>query len=331
MSTTGDPLNAAQQTAFENYIRGGGGYVGVHAAADTEYEWPFYGQLVGAYFQSHPAGTPTATVRVDDADHHSTLGLPNPWPRVDEWYNYQSPVNPTVGGGGADYSPRGQVHVLLTVDETTYEEGDGNTTDDDHPISWCQRYEGGRSWYTGMGHTAASFSEPDFRKHLLGGLEVASGAVADADCGNAGRQPPADGEHPAQSGGRRLSGRPGGLHGDRDRSGRRHAHLRVGLRRRRHRDHQGRDAHLHRARRLVRQGHGPRRQRAARTRRCSRSTSSRTAARTKKRSASVGSCPARWRSTSPARRTSACSRRVSPATTRRAWPPPPPRPPRRPS
>ena len=154
MSTTGDPLNAAQQTAFENYIRGGGGYVGVHAAADTEYEWPFYGQLVGAYFQSHPAGTPTATVRVDDADHHSTLGLPNPWPRVDEWYNYQSPVNPTVGGGGADYSPRGQVHVLLTVDETTYEEGDGNTTDDDHPISWCQRYEGGRSWYTGMGHTA---------------------------------------------------------------------------------------------------------------------------------------------------------------------------------
>ena len=159
MSTTGDPLNAAQQTAFENYIRGGGGYVGVHAAADTEYEWPFYGQLVGAYFQSHPAGTPTATVRIDDADHHSTLGLPNPWPRVDEWYNYQSPVNPVVGGGGADYSPRGDVHVLLTVDESTYEEDDGNTTDDDHPISWCQRYEGGRSWYTGMGHTAGLVRE----------------------------------------------------------------------------------------------------------------------------------------------------------------------------
>ncbi len=113
MSTTGDPLNAAQQTAFENYIRGGGGYVGVHAAADTEYEWSFYGQLVGAYFRNHPAGTPTATVRIDDPDHDSTQGLPNPWSRVDEWYNYQSPVNPVVGGGGTDYSPRGDVHVLL--------------------------------------------------------------------------------------------------------------------------------------------------------------------------------------------------------------------------
>ena len=191
MSTTGDPLNAAQQTAFENYIRGGGGYVGVHAAADTEYEWSFYGQLVGAYFRNHPAGTPTATVRIDDPDHDSTQGLPNPWSRVDEWYNYQSPVNPVVGGGGTDYSPRGDVHVLLTVDESTYGEDDGNATDDDHPISWCQRYEGGRSWYTGMGHTAASFSEAPFLAHLLSGLEIAAGVQADADCGKqGGNRPP---------------------------------------------------------------------------------------------------------------------------------------------
>ena len=78
------------------------------------------------------------------------------------------------------------VHVLATVDESTYDEDDGNTTDDDHPISWCQRYDGGRSWYTGMGHTQASFAEAPFLKHLLGGLEVAAGAVADADCGDAG-------------------------------------------------------------------------------------------------------------------------------------------------
>ena len=206
MSTTGDPLNATQQTAFESYIRGGGGYVGIHAAADTEYEWPFYGKLVGAYFRNHPAGTPTATVRIDDPDHHSTQGLPNPWSRVDEWYNYQSPVNPVVGGGGDDYSPRGQVHVLLTVDEASYAEEDGNTTDDDHPISWCHRYEGGRSWYTGMGHTQATFSEAPFLKHLLSGLEIAAGVQVGRRLRQAGRQPQPDGERPAQPAGRRLPG-----------------------------------------------------------------------------------------------------------------------------
>ena len=186
LSTTGDPLNDTQQAAFERYIKGGGGYVGIHAAADTEYTWTWYGKLVGAYFRNHPAGTPDATVHVEDTDHHSTEGLPNPWPRTDEWYNYQAPEGAVVGGGGTDYSPRaGGVHVLATVDESTYGEDDGNTTDDDHPISWCQRYDGGRSWYTGMGHTQASFAEAPFLKHLLGGLEVASGAVADADCGDA--------------------------------------------------------------------------------------------------------------------------------------------------
>ena len=78
MSTTGDPLNDTQQAAFERYIRGGGGYAGVHAAADTEYTWTWYGKLVGAYFRNHPAGTPTATVRIEDTDHHSTTGPAEP-------------------------------------------------------------------------------------------------------------------------------------------------------------------------------------------------------------------------------------------------------------
>jgi type 1 glutamine amidotransferase len=187
LSTTGDPLDDTQQAAFERYIRGGGGYVGIHAAADTEYTWTWYGKLVGAYFRNHPAGTPTATVHIEDTNHHSTTGLPNPWQRVDEWYNYQAPDGAVVGGGGTDFSPRAAgVHVLATVDESTYEEEDGNTTDDDHPISWCHRYDGGRSWYTGMGHTQASFAEAPYLKHLLGGLEVAAGAVNDADCGSTG-------------------------------------------------------------------------------------------------------------------------------------------------
>ena len=86
-----------------------------------------------------------------------------------------------------DYSPReGGVHVLATVDEATYDEQDGNATDDDHPIAWCQPYDGGRSWYTGMGHTAASFSEEDFLEHVLGGIEITAGAASSPECANEG-------------------------------------------------------------------------------------------------------------------------------------------------
>ncbi|MGH8776289.1 MAG: ThuA domain-containing protein [Jiangellaceae bacterium] len=167
LSTTGDVLNDEQQAAFERYIAAGGGYAGVHAAADTEYDWPWYGGLVGAYFDSHPANQ-DATVRVSDRDHPSTDHLSAEWLRHDEWYNYRT-------------NPRGNVHVLAELDESTYDPGTG-TMGPDHPIAWCQDYEGGRSWYTGGGHTTESYSEPDFVEHLLGGIQTAAGA-ADADCG----------------------------------------------------------------------------------------------------------------------------------------------------
>jgi type 1 glutamine amidotransferase len=157
LSTTGDVLNATQQTAFESYIRSGRGYVGVHAAADTEYTWPWYGNLVGAYFQSHPA-IQNATVRVEDRTHPSTASLPATWPRNDEWYNYRT-------------NPRSQVHVLATLDESTYT---GGSMGADHPIAWCRAYDGGRSWYTGGGHTQASYGETNFRTHLLGGIRYAA-------------------------------------------------------------------------------------------------------------------------------------------------------------
>ncbi|WP_197038967.1 ThuA domain-containing protein [Herbidospora cretacea] len=165
LSTTGDVLNAAQQAAFERYIAAGGGYAGVHAAADTEYDWAWYGNLVGAYFQQHPAEQ-TATVRVSDRVHPSTAHLPHRWSRFDEWYSYRA-------------NPRGKVHVLATLDESTYSGGGMGI---DHPISWCQDYAGGRSWYTGMGHTDASYSDANFRNHLLGGIRTAAGFAA-ADCG----------------------------------------------------------------------------------------------------------------------------------------------------
>jgi cytochrome c len=192
LSTTGDVLNDAQQAAFERYIRSGRGYAGIHSATDTEYAWPWYGQLTGGYFRNHPNGTPTATVVNEDPDHVSTSHLPLRWTRVDEWYNYQTPVNPNPGGGGTDITVSG-VHVLLSVDESTYAEADGTDgVDDPHPISWCKRYDGGRMWYTGMGHTEASFVDADFMKHILAGLEIAAGVSSDPVCGGNQRNVPAD-------------------------------------------------------------------------------------------------------------------------------------------
>ncbi|MBA2325638.1 MAG: ThuA domain-containing protein, partial [Actinobacteria bacterium] len=163
----GDVLNAAQQTAFESYIRAGGGYAGIHSAADTEYDWPWYGNLMGAYFQSHP-NIQQATVKVADEVHPATQHLPDRWVRTDEWYNFRT-------------NPRGKVHVLAALDETTYTAGSG-AMGFDHPTAWCQDFDGGRSFYTGGGHTIESYSEDAFRQHMLGGIETAAGATP-ADCG----------------------------------------------------------------------------------------------------------------------------------------------------
>ncbi|MBB5081775.1 ThuA domain-containing protein [Nonomuraea endophytica] len=163
LNTTGDVLDNAQQSAFESYINGGGGYVGVHAAADTEYNWPFYGQTVGAYFSSHPA-IQQATVRNEDRAHAATAHLGATWTRTDEWYNYRA-------------NPRSAVRVLQNLDEGTYSGGDMG----DHPITWCHTRGSGRAFYTGLGHTQESYSDPAFRALLLGGIRYAAGMVK-ADC-----------------------------------------------------------------------------------------------------------------------------------------------------
>ena len=181
LSTTGDVLNEEQQAAFERYIQAGGGYVGIHAASDTEYTWKWYGELVGAYFRGHPAQQ-TASIDIEDADDHSTIGLPERWTRFDEWYDFK-PIN-FEQTGNVDYSPRGQVHVLATLDESSYTGEATGTTD--HPISWCQRFDGGRSWYTALGHTEASYLEPEFLSHILGGIEVAAGVATSKACGRKG-------------------------------------------------------------------------------------------------------------------------------------------------
>jgi cytochrome c len=167
LNTTGDVLDDAQQGAFERYIQAGGGYVGVHAASDTEYDWAWYGDLVGAYFEGHPAPQ-DATVKVEDPAHPSTAHLEPLWERFDEWYNFRT-------------DPRGDVHVLASLDEASYDPGSG-AMGPEHPIAWCQEFDGGRSWYTGLGHTAESYTDPAFLQHLLGGIRSAAGAAA-ADCG----------------------------------------------------------------------------------------------------------------------------------------------------
>lgn len=157
LNTTGDILDATQQEAFERYIQGGGGFVGIHAAADTEYDWDWYGQLVGARFDSHPK-TQEGLLRVVDAGHPATWELPSLWRRVDEWYNFRNIV--------PDSS------VLIEIDESSYS---GGTNGEHHPIAWYRVYDGGRVFYTAMGHTRGSYEAPGFLSHLAGGLAWAMG------------------------------------------------------------------------------------------------------------------------------------------------------------
>jgi type 1 glutamine amidotransferase len=152
--TTGDILDDAQQAAFQRYLRAGHGWVGVHSASDTEYDWAWYGALVGAYFRDHPA-IQQATLDVAEPRN----GLPVKWMRTDEWYNFQS-------------NPRPSVHVLATIEESSY---DGGGMGADHPIAWWHDYDGGRAWYTAGGHTDEAWSEQLFLAHVLNGIEYAIG------------------------------------------------------------------------------------------------------------------------------------------------------------
>lgn len=159
LSTTGDVLNNEQQAAFEKYIQAGGGFVGVHSATDCEYNWPWYGNLVGAYFAGHP-NQQDATLDVKDHKHISTKHLPEQWKRKDEWYNFRAVSK--------------DINVLIFIDEKSYDAGK-NKMGDHHPIAWYHQYDGGRAFYTGLGHTEESFAEPLFLQHLLGGIQYAMG------------------------------------------------------------------------------------------------------------------------------------------------------------
>ncbi|MFC3560951.1 ThuA domain-containing protein [Pedobacter jamesrossensis] len=164
LSTTGDVLDNAEQAAFERYIQAGGGYVGVHAATDTEYDWPWYGKLAGAYFTSHPAQQEARFV-IKDRKHPSTKFMTDSiWMHRDELYNFKD-INP-------------HIKVLITIDESSYK---GGTNGKFHPFSWYHNFDGGRSFYTSMGHTDEAWKDDKFLKHLYGGIEYAIGGQKKLD------------------------------------------------------------------------------------------------------------------------------------------------------
>lgn len=152
VSTTGNLFDAAQEQAVQNYVEKGGGIIGIHAATDAEYNWPWYGKAMGAYFDSHPKQQ-QAKLKVVNGNHPATKGLPVEWTRFDEWYNFKT-LNPDV-------------HVLLQLDETSYEGGKNGAN---HPAAWWQDVGKGRIFYTALGHTKESYTEPLFLQHLTGGI-----------------------------------------------------------------------------------------------------------------------------------------------------------------
>jgi len=157
LSTTGKIFGPNEELALQHYIHNGGGYVGIHAATDCEYNWPWYGELSGAYFKSHPSQQ-KAKLIVVNKDHPSTRSLPDVWERFDEWYNFKY-LNPNVT-------------VLIKIDEHSYKDGEMG---DNHPMAWYHDFEGGRAFYTELGHTEESYSDPVYLNHILGGIEYAIG------------------------------------------------------------------------------------------------------------------------------------------------------------
>ncbi len=157
LNTTGDVFTNAEKNAFQTYILQGGGFAGVHAATDTEFKWPWFNQLVGAYFKNHPQQQ-DAVMQIRNQQHLATRELPATWRKWDEWYNFK------------DIQPG--IQVLINLDESSYKGGENGA---EHPISWYHNVGKGRSFYTGLGHTDASYQDALFLKHLLGGIQYAMG------------------------------------------------------------------------------------------------------------------------------------------------------------
>ncbi len=157
LSTSGNVLDSIQKINFKKYIEAGGGFVGIHSASTSDKNWTWYGHLVGAVFINHPEPQP-AIVKVVDNTNEATKNLPKRWSCNDEWYNFRD--------------TQSDLHILLEADETTCS---GGTNGINHPLAWYHSYDGGRSFYTALGHFSKSYTDPLFLGHILAGIEYAMG------------------------------------------------------------------------------------------------------------------------------------------------------------
>ncbi|MBL7827947.1 MAG: ThuA domain-containing protein, partial [Saprospiraceae bacterium] len=163
LNTNGDVLNPAQEADFERYIQAGGGFMGVHSASATEYTWRWFGSLLGAYFKDHPA-IQEVDLHPNDCRHPATEHLQcNRWTWKEELYNFRN------------YEP--DIQVLLSVNDTAFKGSSSPPGTDStvHPLSWCHTFDGGRAFYTALGHIPEAYDDPAFQQHLLGGLRYAIG------------------------------------------------------------------------------------------------------------------------------------------------------------
>jgi type 1 glutamine amidotransferase len=148
LNTTGDLYSPSEQLAMQHFVRSGGSVLAIHAAADAAYSWDWYGAMLGGRFDSHPAIQEAMCLAAPDSNV-STVGLPAHWLRTDEWYNYKE--------------LQADNRTIVSLDESSYS---GGTHGAIHPLSWYREFEGGRVFYTGMGHTAGTYSEPLFQLHI---------------------------------------------------------------------------------------------------------------------------------------------------------------------
>jgi type 1 glutamine amidotransferase len=161
LHTTGPFLNEAQMAALQSYVRGGGGFVGVHAAASGNKEFEWYGRLVGAHFDYHPAPE-EGTLVIEDTGHEIMSGNSGGERRwMDEWYNFKTHPRDNTN-----------LHVLVRGDTSSFQ---GGNMGDDHPLVWCQEFEGGRSFYTALGHFDEAYEDEWFMGQLERAIVWTSG------------------------------------------------------------------------------------------------------------------------------------------------------------
>ncbi|MCG3199406.1 MAG: ThuA domain-containing protein [Candidatus Omnitrophica bacterium] len=175
-TTTGDNVKATeeQKQGILNAIKDGKALIGTHTTTDSFYNWPEWGEMVGAYFDGHPwnAGDPPVTLKVEDKNHPATAMLGDEWVIQDEIYQFREPYS------------REKLHVLLSLDnsKTDMEKGDRihRGKDGDYAVAWCREYGKGKVFYTALGHREDVWTNPTFQAHLLGGIKWAFG-LAEGD------------------------------------------------------------------------------------------------------------------------------------------------------